>query len=74
MLQGWAGLHLLHSTIQGDIPVLLVHVVVACTGLIPDPYAVVLNLGGVLLSDLQFACNSATLCQMKWQNSQLGPA
>lgn len=50
--------YLLNSTIEGDIPVLLVHVVVASTGLISHPHTVVFDLGGVLLSDLQ--CQSVS--------------
>ena len=45
--------YLLNSTVQGDISVLLVHVVVASTRLIPHPDTKVLDLGGVLLCDLQ---------------------
>ena len=54
---GW---YLLHSTIEGDIPVLLVHVVVASTRLISHPHTVVLDLGGVLLSDLQYRSSLRT--------------
>jgi len=44
--------YLLNCTVQGDVPVLLVHVVVASPGLIPYPHTKVLDLGWVLLSDL----------------------
>ena len=45
--------YLLNCTIQGDVPVLLVHVVVASPGLIPHPHTKVLDLGWVLLGYLQ---------------------
>lgn len=45
--------YLLNCTIQGDIPVLLVHVVVASSGLISHPHTKILDLGWVLLSNLQ---------------------
>ncbi len=45
--------YLLNCTVQGDVPVLLVHVVVASPGLIPYPHTKVLDLCWVLLSDLQ---------------------
>ena len=45
--------YLLNCTVQGDVPVLLVHVVVASPGLIPYPHTKILDLGWVLLGDLQ---------------------
>jgi len=44
--------HLLHSTIQGGVTVLLVHVVVTCSALVTQPDAVVLDCGRVALKDL----------------------
>ena len=45
--------YLLDGTVHCDVSVLLVHVVVASPGLIPHPHTKVLDLCGVLLSDLQ---------------------
>lgn len=61
---GW---YLLNSTIEGDIPVLLVHVVVASTGLISHPDTVVFDLGGVLLSDLQENHSMTLLCMVLYK-------
>ena len=45
--------HLFNSTIQSGITVLLVHVVIASSTLIPQPDSIVLNCGWVLLKDLE---------------------
>ncbi len=50
--------YLLNCTVQGDVPVLLVHVVVASPGLIPYPHTKILDLGWVLLGDLQHTTSS----------------
>ena len=45
--------HLLNTTIQSGITVLLVHVVIPSSTLIPQPDAIILDLGWVLLKNLQ---------------------
>ena len=44
--------HLLHSPVEGEVAVLLVHVVVPGTALVADPKTKVLDGGGALLEDL----------------------
>lgn len=51
-LEAACALYLLNSPIQSHISVLLVHVVVASTRLIPHPYTEVLDGCGVFLGDL----------------------
>jgi len=46
------GVHLLNRAIQSGVPILLVHVVIAGSALIPQPDAVVLDLGRILLKYL----------------------
>lgn len=46
------GVHLLNTTIQGGITVLLVHVVIASSTLVPQPDPVVLDGSRVLLENL----------------------
>ena len=55
MTRSHLGIHLLDSTVQCRIPILLVHVVVTSSALIPQPNAIVIDLGWVLLKDLQIA-------------------
>ena len=43
---------LLDGTVEGGVPVLLVHVVVACPGLVSHPHAKVLHSRRLLLKDL----------------------
>lgn len=45
-------IHLLDSSVQRGITILLIHVVVTCTTLIPHPDTEVLNSGWLLLEDL----------------------
>ena len=45
--------HLFNTTIQSSITVLLVHVMVTSSTLIPQPDTIILYLGRVLLKDLQ---------------------
>lgn len=47
------GVHVLNSTIQSSITVLLVHVVITSSTLIPQPDTIVLDLCWVLLKNLQ---------------------
>jgi len=46
------GVHLFNCAIQSGVPILLVHVVIAGSALIPQPDAVVLDLGRILLKYL----------------------
>ena len=46
------GVHLLHGSVQSSVTELLVHVVVTCTALVPQPDSKVLDRGRVLLKDL----------------------
>lgn len=50
--RGHLSVHLLHSPIECRVPVLLVHVVVTGTALVPEPYTIVINLGWILLKNL----------------------
>lgn len=45
--------HLFNSTVQSGVTVLLVHIVVTGSTLVPQPYTVVLDGGGALLKNLQ---------------------
>lgn len=45
--------HLFHSPIQSGITVFLVHIVVTCSALIPQPYPIVVDFGWVLFKYLQ---------------------
>lgn len=45
--------HQINSTIKSCVTELLVHVVVASSTLVPQPYTIVLNLGWVLLINLR---------------------
>jgi len=45
--------HMLNSTIKSGVAILLVHVVVTSTTLIPQPDTVVLDLGRILLKNLK---------------------
>lgn len=45
--------HLLNSTIQSRVTVLLVHIMITSATLISQPNSIVLNLGRILLKDLQ---------------------
>lgn len=45
--------HLLHSSVEGCVTVLLVHVVITCPALIPQPNTIVLDSSWVLLKYLQ---------------------
>lgn len=44
--------HLLHGSIECRVSVLLVHVVITGTALVPEPNTIVINLSWVLLKDL----------------------
>lgn len=46
-------IHVLDSPVQCCIPILLVHVVITCSALIPQPNTIVLDLGWVLFKNLQ---------------------
>ena len=59
MSAGHLRVHLLNRSVHGQIPVLLVHVVVACPRLVPDPEAKVLHAGGAAVEDLQHATQTA---------------
>lgn len=50
--------HLLHCSIESQISVLLVHVVVASPALIAHPDTIVLDGGGVLLKNLEITISS----------------
>ena len=45
--------HLLDSAIQSSVPVFLVHVVITCFALVSQPYSEILDLGRILLKNLQ---------------------
>lgn len=61
------GVHLLHSTVQGEVAVLLVHVVVTCTRLVANPHTVVLGGSGLLLEDLHSTVDTSykAVCLLK---------
>lgn len=52
MVSSHLGMELTDGTVQGDVTVLLVHVVVASTRLIAEDNAEGLNMGGFALEDL----------------------
>lgn len=47
------GVHMLNCTVQSSISVFLVHIVIPSTTLIPQPNSIILNLGRILLKNLQ---------------------
>jgi hypothetical protein len=53
MAGGHLSVHLIHSSVQSQVPVLLVRVVVPSAGLVPYPDAKVLCLCWPLLKNLQ---------------------
>lgn len=45
--------HLFHSTVESGVTIFLVHVMVPSSALVPQPDAIVLDFGRILLKDLQ---------------------